>query len=194
MVKLDKIYTKGGDRGETSLGDGTRVAKHSLRVCAQGDVDETNAAIGLARRHAADGAADACLARIQNDLFDLGADVTRPGDDPADGNLRIQAAQVARLEREIDASNAGLAPLKSFVLRGGTDFAAALHFACTVCRRAERSMCALAEAETINSHAFAYINRLSDLLFVLARAANDGGRTDVLWQPGMTADDGSGGT
>ena len=189
MVKLDKIYTKGGDRGETSLGDGSRVAKHSLRVCVQGDVDETNAAIGLARRHAAEGAADECLARVQNDLFDLGADVTRPGDDAADGNLRIQAAQVARLEREIDNTNEGLAPLKSFVLRGGTDFASALHFACTVCRRAERSMCALSETESLNFHALSYINRLSDLLFVLARAANDDGKTDVLWQPGMTSDD-----
>ncbi len=189
MVKLDKIYTKGGDLGETSLGDGSRVPKHSRRIRAQGDVDETNAAVGLARRHAPAGAADDCLARVQNDLFDLGADVTRPGRDAADGNLRIQAAQVVRLEREIDKANQGLAPLKSFVLRGGTDFAAALHFACTVCRRAERSMCALAETDNVNPHALAYVNRLSDLLFVLAREANDGGSTDVLWRPGMTAGD-----
>ena len=187
MVRLDRIYTKGGDGGETSLGDGSRVAKFSLRIHAQGDVDETNAAIGLARRHAVPDAADAALTRIQNDLFDLGADVTRPGDDHADGNLRIVPAQVARLEAEIDAGNAALAPLKSFVLRGGTDLAAALHFACTVCRRAERTMCALAAEERVNPYALQYMNRLSDLLFVMARAANDGGTADVLWQPGGNA-------
>ena len=189
MVKLDRIYTKGGDRGETSLGDGSRVPKFAPRMHAQGDIDETNAAIGLARRHAADsGGADEMLARVQNDLFDLGADIARPGADAADGNLRIQANQVARLEAEIDAANEGLAPLTSFVLRGGTDFAAALHLACTVCRRAERSVCALAAEEPVNPHALEYINRLSDLLFVLARAANNGGRTDVLWKPGQTAE------
>lgn len=186
MVKLDKIYTRGGDAGETSLGDGSRIAKHSLRVAAQGDVDETNAAIGLARCHA-EGETDAVLARVQNDLFDLGADVTRPGDDPGDGSLRIQPAQVERLESEIDTANDALEPLKSFVLRGGTNLAANLHFACTVCRRAERAMTALAAEEAINGHALKYINRLSDLLFVLARQANGNGTTDVLWAPGEHA-------
>jgi cob(I)alamin adenosyltransferase len=187
MVKLDRIYTKGGDAGETSLGDGARVAKHSLRIHAQGDVDETNAAIGLARLHAAPEEADTILARIQNDLFDLGADVTRPGDDGNDGTLRISQNQVARIEAEIDSLNDALEPLRSFVLRGGTPFAAALHFACTVCRRAERTLCALAAAEPVNPAALRYLNRLSDLLFVLARTANDGGRADVLWRPGGTA-------
>ena len=187
MVKLDRIYTKGGDRGETSLGDGSRVAKCAPRIAAQGDIDETNAAIGLARRHADKGEADDILARVQNDLFDLGADICRPGDDPGDGSLRIQPEQVARLEREIDAVNDELEPLKSFVLRGGTDLAAALHFACTVCRRAERSVCALAAEEPVSPLALQYVNRLSDLLFVLARAANDGGKADVLWRPGETA-------
>ena len=192
MVKLDRIYTKGGDAGETSLGDGARVAKHALRIHAQGDVDETNAAIGLARLHAAPEDADAILARIQNDLFDLGADVTRPGNgggsDEGDGNLRIREVQVARIEAEIDALNESLEPLRSFVLRGGTPFAAALHFACTVCRRAERTLCALAAAEPVNPAALRYLNRLSDLLFVLARTANDGGSADVLWRPGGTAE------
>lgn len=188
MVKLDKIYTKGGDRGETSLGDGNRISKFSLRIHAQGDIDETNAVIGLARRHATPAAADEILARIQNDLFDLGADITRPGSDAADGNLRMQPGQVARLEREIDSVNDGLEPLRSFVLRGGSDFAAALHLACTVSRRAERWMCAIAAEDDVNGHAMQYINRLSDLLFVMARAANDGGKTDVLWKPGQNAD------
>jgi cob(I)alamin adenosyltransferase len=195
MVKLDKIYTRGGDGGETSLGDGRRVAKHSPRVHAQGDIDETNAAIGLARRFArADERADArtgnsddILARIQNDLFDLGADVTCPGGDHSDGSLRIQPAQVDRLEREIDQINESLEPLRSFVLRGGTDLAAALHFACTVCRRAERLLSALAAEETINPHGLKYLNRLSDLLFVMARIANDGGKSDVLWKPGANS-------
>lgn len=185
MVKLDKIYTRGGDGGETSLGDGTRVAKHSLRVHAQGDIDETNATIGLARRFAGPDDTDAILSRIQNDLFDLGADVTSPGDDHTDGSLRIQPAQVERLEAEIDRTNEKLEPLRSFILRGGTDCAAALHLACTVCRRAERVLSALAAEEPINPHGLKYINRLSDLLFVLARAANDGGNADVLWKPGQ---------
>ncbi|MEX2453393.1 MAG: cob(I)yrinic acid a,c-diamide adenosyltransferase [Rhodospirillaceae bacterium] len=187
MVKLDKIYTKGGDGGETSLGDGSRVSKYAPRIHAQGDIDELNAAIGLARLHAAPVEADETLARIQNDLFDLGADVTRPGDDPDDGSLRIRPVQVAWLETEIDTANEGLAPLRSFVLRGGSEFAAALHFACTVCRRAERSMCALAAGEPVNAEAMRYVNRLSDLLFVMARAANDGGASDVLWRPGGNA-------
>lgn len=185
MVKLDKIYTRGGDSGETSLGDGSRVAKHSLRVHAQGDIDETNATIGIARRFASPESADSVLSRIQNDLFDLGADVTRPGNDHGDGSLRIQPAQVERLEAEIDVLNENLEPLRSFILRGGTDFAAALHLSCTVCRRAERMLSALAADEPINPHGLKYINRLSDLLFVMARAANDGGNADVLWKPGQ---------
>ena len=184
MVRLDKIYTGGGDAGQTSLGDGARASKASPRVCAQGDVDETNAAIGLARRRAAPVSADEILARAQNDLFDLGADIARPGRE--DGRLRVKPEQVARLEREIDEINEDLSPLASFVLRGGNDFAAALHFACTVCRRAERAACALAAEEEVNPHALAYLNRLSDLLFVMARAANDGGRSDALWKPGAT--------
>ena len=189
MVKLDKIYTRGGDRGETSLGDGTRAPKHSLRIVAQGDVDEANSAIGLARLHATDDAVGDVLARIQNDLFDLGADITRPGGDPADGKLRVHPNQVARLEREIDEVNENLAPLTSFVLRGGGRLAAHLHFACTVVRRAERAVSALAAVEAVTPEALSYLNRLSDLLFVMARQANDGGGSDVLWRPGLTAED-----
>lgn len=184
MVKLDRLYTRGGDGGHTSLADGTRVAKASLRIAAQGDVDEANAAVGLARLHAG-AAAREVLVRVQNDLFDLGADVATPGGGGADDDaLRIRAAQTARLEAECDAVSARLAPLSSFVLRGGTPEAAHLHHACTVVRRAERSLAALAEAEPVNPAALAYLNRLSDLLFALARAANDGGRADVLWEPG----------
>lgn len=188
MVKLDRIYTRGGDSGKTSLGDGTRVDKHSIRMIAQGDVDEANAAIGLARLHVKTPGFDDILARVQNDLFDLGADITVPGDDPEDGSLRIRDTQIARLEREIDSVNAALAPLKTFVLRGGTAGAAHLHFACTVVRRADRSLAALAAAEPVNPRTLAYFNRLSDLLFVMARKANDDGRADVLWQPGKTAE------
>jgi len=184
MVTLTKIYTKGGDRGRTSLGDGARVAKHDQRVAAYGTVDEANAVIGLARLHAA-GPADAMLARIQNDLFDLGADLCRPGDDPAEaGVLRIQPQQVQRLEDEIDALNADLRPLDSFVLPGGRPAAAFLHQARTVVRRAERLTVALAEAEAVSPVAIQYLNRLSDHLFVLARHLNDGGAADVLWVPG----------
>jgi cob(I)alamin adenosyltransferase len=184
MVRLTRIYTRGGDKGETSLGDGARAAKHDPRVAAYGTVDEANATIGLARLHAP-GALDDILARVQNDLFDLGADLCRPeGGDPARSALRISAAQVARLEAEIDAINVKLAPLDSFLLPGGTPAAAALHLARTVARRAEREITALAEAETLNPEAVRYINRLSDLLFVLARHANDDGAKDVLWKPG----------
>ncbi len=187
MVKLTRIYTRGGDKGETSLGDGARVAKHDPRVAAYGTVDEVNATIGLARLHAA-GALDDILARVQNDLFDLGADLCRPesGDEGAGGRapLRVSEAQVVRLEAEIDAVNAHLEPLESFLLPGGTPAAAALHLARTVARRAEREITALADAETVNPQAVRYINRLSDLLFVLARHANDDGAKDVLWEPG----------
>jgi cob(I)alamin adenosyltransferase len=188
MVKLTRIYTRGGDGGQTSLGDGARVAKHDPRVAAYGTVDETNATIGLARLHT-EGALDAMLGRVQNDLFDLGADLCRPGGAPGGGDpvrsaLRMNATQVARLETEIDAVNANLAELTSFVLPGGTPAAAYLHLARTVSRRAERDMTALAMAETVNPEAVRYINRLSDLLFVLARHANDDGAQDVLWEPG----------
>ena len=185
MVKLTRIYTRGGDKGQTSLGDGSRVAKHDARVAAYGDVDEANACIGLARVHA-DGDVDAMLSRIQNDMFDLGADLCTPhveknlGYEP----LRIVKAQVERLEREIDAMNAELQPLSSFILPAGSALAAHLHLARTVTRRAERLITALAERETVNPEAVKYVNRLSDHLFVLARHVADKGRADVLWVPG----------
>jgi cob(I)alamin adenosyltransferase len=182
MVRLTKIYTRGGDRGQTSLGDGKRVAKHDLRVAAYGTVDEANAAIGVARLHAGP-AADAMLARIQNDLFDLGADLCRPGDELADG-LRVQPSQVERLEQEIDALNTSLKPLDSFVLPGGTPASAHLHLARTIVRRAERLTTQLAGEQPVNRCAIHYLNRLSDHLFVLARYLNDGGAADVLWVPG----------
>ena len=181
MVKLTRIYTKGGDKGQTSLGSGRRVPKHDPRVDAYGQVDEANAAIGLARLHTK-GAADAMLARIQNDLFDLGADLCRP--EPKEGDLRIVENQVTRLEREIDAMNAALQPLQSFVLPGGTPAAAYLHLARTVTRRAERAMTALAEKNWVSPEAIKYINRLSDHLFVLSRHLNGKGKRDILWQPG----------
>jgi len=186
MVRLTRIYTRGGDKGETSLGDGTRVPKQALRVEAFGTVDEANAAIGLARLHA-DPDSDAMLARIQNDLFDLGADLCTPEDGRrAAGALRIVAAQVERLEREIDRMNAALRPLESFILPGGTPTAAYLHLARTVTRRAERLVCALATEESVNPEAVKYLNRLSDHLFVLGRRVNENGARDVLWQPGAT--------
>ena len=184
MVRLTRIYTRGGDQGETSLGDGTRVPKQGLRVAAFGTVDEANAAVGLARLHTA-GDEDAMLARIQNDLFDLGADLCTPETGrKAGGALRIIAVQVARLEHEIDAMNAALKPLDSFVLPGGTPAAAQLHLARTIVRRAERLTAALAAAEPINPEALKYLNRLSDHLFVLSRHVNDRGARDVLWRPG----------
>ena len=184
MVRLTRIYTRGGDRGETSLGDGRRVPKADLRVEAFGTVDEANATIGLARLHAS-GDVDAMLARIQNDLFDLGADLCVPEDGGrAEGALRIVAAQVERLEREIDLLNDRLAPLESFILPGGSALAAHLHLARTVARRAERLVCDLASREVVNPQAVAYANRLSDLLFVMARHANGDGASDVLWRPG----------
>ncbi|MGA8548715.1 MAG: cob(I)yrinic acid a,c-diamide adenosyltransferase [Stellaceae bacterium] len=195
MVRLTRIYTRGGDNGQTSLGDGSRVPKHSVRVAAFGTVDEANAAIGLARLHvdaAADADADAMLGRIQNDLFDLGADLCTPEDGRrgADkgnaGALRILAAQVERLEHEIDAMNATLRPLASFILPGGSAAAAYLHLARTITRRAERLVGELAAAERVNSEALKYLNRLSDHLFVLGRRLNDNGAKDVLWVPGAT--------
>lgn len=185
MVRLTRIYTKGGDKGETSLGNGARVPKQSSRVEAYGTVDEANAVIGLARLHCS-GEADAMLARIQNDLFDLGADLCTPSSETeAPGAaLRIIAAQVERLEAEIDAMNAELAPLTSFILPGGSPVAAHLHLGRTIARRAERQVCALATEEIIGGQVIAYINRLSDHLFVMARWLNDKGASDVLWIPG----------
>lgn len=184
MVRLTRIYTRGGDTGETSLGDGARVPKHAVRVAAYGTVDEANAAIGIARLHV-DPAADKMLDRIQNDLFDLGADLCTPEDGRrAGGALRIVAAQVERLEREIDAMNAALRPLDSFILPGGTPAAAFLHLARTVTRRAERLVSELASSEPVNPQALKYLNRLSDHLFVLGRRLNDNGACDVLWRPG----------
>ena len=181
MVTLTKIYTRGGDKGRTSLGDGKRVAKHDLRVEAYGTVDELNATIGLARLHTTQ-TADELLGRVQNDLFDLGADLCTPGDD--DGKLRVTDGQVSRLESEIDRLNAELEPLSSFVLPGGTPAGAYLHLSRTVCRRAERLVVDLGERETVNDAALRFLNRLSDLLFVLARHVNDKGTKDVLWSPG----------
>jgi len=184
MVTLNRIYTKTGDKGDTALGDGTRRPKHDPRVAAYGTVDEANAVIGLARLHAKD-EMDAMLGRIQNDLFDLGADLAVPEDGKrGEGRLRILDTQVDRLEREIDLMNAALKPLDSFVLPGGTPVAAHLHHARTVVRRAERMITELAGAEKVSGAAIRYINRLSDHLFVAARLANDGGKRDVLWVPG----------
>ncbi len=187
MVVLNKIYTRTGDKGSTALGDGTRVAKHSARVAAYGTTDETNACVGLARLHAA-GEMDHALTRIQNDLFDLGADLCRPemekdarAEHPP---LRITDAQTERLEQEIDAMNAHLSPLRSFVLPGGSPLAAHLHLCRTVSRRAERLAVELAETEAVNPAAIRFLNRLSDWFFVAARVANDQGATDVLWVPG----------
>ncbi|HJT42904.1 MAG TPA: cob(I)yrinic acid a,c-diamide adenosyltransferase [Rhizomicrobium sp.] len=188
MIKLDKIYTRGGDAGQTGLGDGSRISKASLRITAIGAVDETNSAIGIARLHA-QGDGNAMLARIQNDLFDLGADLCTPEDGrKAEGRLRICAAQVERLEHEIDTMNETLVPLTSFVLPGGTALAAHLHLARAITRRAEAAMVALAGEEKINEAALRYANRLSDHLFVMARMANDGGMGDVLWVPGANRD------
>jgi len=186
MVQLTRIYTRGGDKGETSLGDGRRVAKDDLRVEAYGTVDESNGVIGLARLHCGDlPAIDAMLGRIQNDLFDLGADLCVPGQSRKDdGALRIVQSQIDRLEAEIDSMNADLAPLKSFILPGGCAAAAHLHVGRTVVRRAERLICALAREEEVNPLAIGYANRLSDHLFVLARHVNLNGAGDVLWVPG----------
>ncbi|MDT8345463.1 MAG: cob(I)yrinic acid a,c-diamide adenosyltransferase [Thermohalobaculum sp.] len=187
MVVLNRIYTRTGDAGETGLGDGSRVAKHSARVAAYGTVDEVNATVGLARLHAG-GEVDASLARIQNDLFDLGADLCRPHmERDAEAQyppLRMVPAQVERLEREIDAMNARLQPLRSFILPGGSALAAYLHLSRTVCRRAERLTVELAATEGVNEAAIRYLNRLSDWFFVASRIANDDGRADVLWVPG----------
>ncbi len=190
MVLLNRIYTRAGDGGATRLASGEKVSKASARVTAYGEVDELNSFIGLARLEtAADDVLDSMLGRIQNDLFDLGADLaTPPGKPGAPEALRIVAAQVGRLECEIDALNAGLAPLTSFILPGGSPAAAQLHLARTVCRRAERSAVAFAEGAeaAVHKEALRYLNRLSDLLFVAARHANARGAGDMLWAPAAT--------
>jgi cob(I)alamin adenosyltransferase len=185
VVKLDKIYTRGGDAGETSLGDGSRVAKSSARVAAYGDVDEANSVLGIVRLYVS-GADDAVLARIQNDLFDVGADLCVPIEEaPQYPPLRVTQEQVDWLEAQIDRMNAALAPLASFILPGGTPGAAFLHQARTVVRRAERVLVGLLAApdEAVNRLVLVYLNRLSDLLFVMARHVNDQGAGDVLWVP-----------
>ena len=191
MVKLNKIYTRTGDKGETGLGDGTRLPKHAPRVSAYGDIDETNAILGLAVITLQESPDDqsaivSILARIQNDLFDLGADLCVPEHDAEEpgSSLRMTTSQVEALEYNIDNLNAGLEPLTSFVLPGGTATAAHLHHGRTVARRAERTMTDLATQAPINEHALTYINRLSDLLFVMARVANRASVGDVLWKPG----------
>jgi cob(I)alamin adenosyltransferase len=187
MVILNKIYTRTGDAGDTALGNGDRVAKHSARVTAYGTVDETNATVGMARLHADGDMADA-LARIQNDLFDLGADFCRP-DMEKDATaeyppLRVNDAQVDRLEAEIDVMNADLSPLRSFILPGGSPLATHLHVCRTVSRRAERLAVELATLESVNPAAVKYLNRLSDWFFVAGRVANNNGEDDILWVPG----------
>jgi cob(I)alamin adenosyltransferase len=190
MVVLNRIYTRTGDDGSTALGNGERRPKHDLRIAAYGTVDEVNAAIGMVRLHTgADQRLDAMLARIQNDLFDLGADLCSPdkGKGPGGERLAVVDAQVARLEQEIDALNGELTPLRSFVLPGGTPAAAMLHLARTVCRRAERMIVELSRrpGESVSATVVKYVNRLSDFLFVASRYVNDKGARDVLWVPGQ---------
>jgi len=189
MVKLNKIYTRTGDDGSTGLVDGSRLGKDALRVRAYGDVDETNSIIGLVRLHLESRRLDEIMSRIQNDLFDLGADLATPlpkfGEADNEYALRVVASQTDRLEKELDDLNADLEPLNSFVLPGGHPPAAYLHQARTVCRRAERICVALAAQEDVNPHALSYLNRLSDLLFVTARWCNDQGASDVKWVPGQ---------
>jgi cob(I)alamin adenosyltransferase len=190
VVKLDRIYTRGGDAGETSLGDGSRVAKSSARVAAYGDVDEANSVLGIVRLYVT-GADDAVLARVQNDLFDVGADLCVPIEEaPAYPPLRVTQAQVDWLEGQIDRMNAELAPLSSFILPGGTPAAAFLHQVRTVVRRAERVLVGLLASpdEAVNRLVLVYLNRLSDLLFVMARFVNDKGARDVLWVPAANRD------
>lgn len=188
MVKLNKIYTRTGDDGSTGLVDGSRLSKDSARVSAYGDVDETNAVIGLARLHVTNTSLDQILARIQNELFDLGADLATPlpaeRDADSEYALRMIASQVSQLESDLDNLNDDMSALTSFILPGGSAPAAHLHQARTVARRAERSMVTLSDIAAINPHALAYINRLSDFLFVAARWCNDQGSGDVLWVPG----------
>ncbi len=187
MVKLNKIYTRTGDDGTTGLVDGSRVAKDSPRMAAIGDVDELNCAIGVAALHL-EGEGLARLRMIQNDLFDLGADFATSGTDftPGEMTLRVTAKQVARLEEELDAMNAHLLPLNSFILPGGTAAGSALHVARSTCRRAERTAVAATRDVTLNPQAMKYLNRLSDYLFVMGRAVNNNGADDILWVPGAS--------
>jgi cob(I)alamin adenosyltransferase len=190
VVYLSRIYTKTGDMGETALGDGTRVPKDHPRVAAYGSVDELNAVLGVLLAHQPDTVEAELLRSIQNDLFDVGADLCVPpqAGEAADARLRVRPEQSARLEAAIDRLNANLTPLRSFVLPGGRSLAAWCHLARTVCRRAEREVVTLARTEAVNPQVVVYLNRLSDLLFVLARVANDNGKDDVLWEPGKTQD------
>ncbi len=187
MVKLNKIYTRTGDDGTTGLVDGSRTPKDAVRMAAIGDVDETNSVIGVATFHAG-GEMLARLRTIQNDLFDLGADLATPGEDftPGEMTLRIVAAQVTRLETEIDTMNIGMKPLNSFILPGGSALGTALHVARSVTRRAERTAITASREVTLNPLALAYLNRLSDWLFVASRYANDHGSSDILWVPGAS--------
>jgi len=186
LVKLNKIYTSTGDSGDTHLVGGSRTSKADLRVIAFGDVDETNSALGLAIGAITDSALKTALLRVQNDLFDLGADLANPGPDTADGPtaLRLTADQALWLEAQIDHYNADLEPLRSFVLPGGEEASARLHLARAISRRAERKAVALAQSGPVNTHALVYLNRLSDFLFVAARWCNQQGAGDVLWVPG----------
>ncbi|PTQ13467.1 ATP:cob(I)alamin adenosyltransferase [Sphingomonas oleivorans] len=188
MVKLNKIYTRTGDAGTTGLVDGSRVAKSDPRIAAIGDVDEANSALGLALLHLHEGPEREMVVRIQNELFDLGADLATPGEQftPSEMELRIIASQVERLEHDIDIMNEGLSPLTSFILPGGHPASAYLHLARAIVRRAERTMVAASQAVSLNPQALAYVNRLSDHLFVLARLLNAGGAGDILWKPGAT--------
>ena len=190
MVTLSRLYTRTGDAGMTRLGDMSQVPKTSPRIAAYGCVDELNSAIGLARSSGA--AHDDVLGRVQNDLFDLGADLCVPQKVGEEERLRVQPRQVLFLERQIDGLTRGLAPLRSFVLPGGRQAAAWLHLARTVCRRAERAVWQLAEQEPVGEPVLQYLNRLSDLLFAMARAANDNGEADVLWEPGKGGADADG--
>lgn len=183
MVKLNKIYTKTGDEGKTGLADGTRVDKDDLRVVAYGAVDEANAALGMARNHVGKDVLEA-ISRVQNDLFDLGADLSTPLKEDEENVLRIVSGQVLWLEQQMDSLNENILPLLSFILPGGTEAAAALHLARTISRRAERHAVTLGKKEAINPEALKYLNRLSDYLFVLGRHLNDNGKEDVLWVPG----------
>jgi len=185
MVVLNRIYTRTGDDGTTALGSGERRKKYDLRVSAYGTLDEVNAVLGLVRLHTgADRALDAVLARVQNDLFDVEADLCLSAKGPGGARMTITDGQVQWLEQQIDQFNADLAPLRSFILPGGSSTAAHLHLARTVCRRAEREVVTLMRDEQVNPQVLIYLNRLSDLLFVLSRACNSGGQKDVLWVPG----------
>jgi cob(I)alamin adenosyltransferase len=186
-MRLDRIYTRGGDSGLTSLGDGTRVPKHAARIRALGGLDEANAGIGIALLEIGDAKIRDLLGMVQNDLFDVGADLCRPErEEDKKAPLRVTAAQVVALERAIDRTNEMLQPLTSFVLPGGSPASAHLHLARAIVRRAERDIAELAASEPVNPEALKYVNRLSDLLFVLARHANEGGAKDVLWRPGLS--------